>query len=103
MAPVKPKSAKTPGRSMSDFQATHDKNIVIPTKIKAALAAIGEEYRYEFEFLKEAGISINDLARFRDQFDGHMVVVRTRDSKPKNVWFGTTANADKAREMDGVS
>jgi hypothetical protein len=103
MAPVKPKSPKTPGRSMTDFQGTHDKNVVIPAKIKAALAAIGEEWRYEQEFLKEAGISINDLGRFRDQFDGHMVVVRTRDSKAKSVWFGTTANADKAREMDGVS
>lgn len=103
MAPVKPKSPKTPGRSLNDFQATHDKNVVVPTLIREALSRIVGEWRYEMEFIREANISIVDIGRYRDNFSEHMVVIKTKDNKPKNVWFGSTADADKARDMEGVS
>lgn len=93
---TKPKSSM-PGRSLGDFQNTYDKNIVVPAKINAALTRIGDEYRTALEFQKEADVSISELAMFREQYEEHIVVVKSKDSKPRDIWFGTTEAAHAAR------
>lgn len=88
-----------PGRTLNDFRAQFDRNVAVPAKIDAALKAIGDEYRYALEFAREAGVSTNDLAAFRERYVDYIVVIKNKDSKPKDVWFGSKAMAAKAREM----
>jgi hypothetical protein len=87
-----------PGRSLTAFKNTYDKSIVVPAKIEAALARISTEYRTSLEFQKEADVSMTELAAFRDQYEDYIVVVKTKDSKPKDIWFGSTELAAEARE-----
>lgn len=98
-------ASKLKARSLSDFQSVHDKSVVIPGKIRAALAEMAklgpEHYEYELEFLKLAGLSVTDLAAHRDQFAAHIVHVKHANGKaystPKNVWFADKKAAAKAR------
>lgn len=94
-APVPP--AKL-GRSLADFRATHDKAYIVPAKIKATLAALGESWLYEAEFIKACGLTAPDVAAFRDQFADHLVDVR-HEGRRRAVWAGTKAMAGKLREM----
>jgi|SRR6185437_6544756 len=96
----------TKPRTSADFRGSHDKDVVIPNKIRSALAAMAKEgpehYLYEQEFLKLAGLSTTDLARYRGQFEAHIVVVTHENGKaygsPKNVWFH---NLKLAKELRG--
>lgn len=89
-------------RTLSDFRAAHDQNVIIPTKIRAALAAMlkegPEQWEYELEFLKRAGVSTTQLAQFRDQFEAHVVVAGTGKSGGKRVWFADPKIAKKVRD-----
>lgn len=85
------------GRSLDEFRAAHDKNYIVPQKIKAALAKIGDGWEYEIEFLKLAGLSTTDLAMFREQFSDFTVA--TPGKNPKRIWAGTKELARKLREM----
>ena len=90
------KSAKI-GRGLQDFRAAHDKNFIIPERIRAGLKELGDGWEYEGEFQKRTGISTTDFARFRDQFEEFFVIVGTRNTK--RVWAGTKELAKKLREM----
>lgn len=87
-APVK-------GRTLTDFRNTHDRDVVIPNKLRAALAAMAKEgpehHLYEQELLELAGISTTDLGKYREQFAAHIYVVGHANGKAlpsaKNVWF----------------
>lgn len=82
-------------RTTADFRNAHDKDVVIPNKIRAALVAMAKEgpehFVYEQELLELAGISTTDLSKYRDQFTAHIVVVTSQNGKAfasaKNVWF----------------
>lgn len=98
------KSSKAPapatkGKTLADFRAAHDKNVIVPTKIKNALDALAKEnpenWVYEQELIKRAGISTTDLAVFRESFAAHIVEVGTRNAK--RVWFATAKVAAKVR------
>lgn len=93
-----PASAPKLGRSLADFRATHDKAFIVPAKIKATLAALGESWLYEAEFIKACGLTAPDVAAFRDQFADHLVDVR-HEGRRRAVWAGTKAMAGKLREM----
>lgn len=84
------------GRSLAEFRAQHDKDFIIPARIKEGLKQLGDSWAYEMEFVKLAGVSLGDLGNYREQFAEHVVVVR-RDGK--RAWAGTTASAAKMREM----
>lgn len=92
---TKPKSPKT----LADFRAAHDPNVIVPAKIKAALAAMkaehAESWAYEGDLMKRAEISTTNVAMFRDQFASH--IVETRGKNPKRVWFADPKVAEKAR------
>ena len=91
----------TKAKTLADFRAAHDKNIIVPEKIRKALAAMlkegAENYEYEAEFIRRAGVSQTDMGLFRAQFeDEHVVNVGTERS-PKRVWFADPKVAKKAR------
>lgn len=92
------RATKPTGKSLSDFRAVHDKSFVIPNKIRAGLAALGDGWDYEPEFIKLCGVSVLDFARFRDEFADHYVTVGGSKSS-KRAWAGTKATAAKMRDM----
>ena len=86
-------------KTLADFRAAHDPNVIVPTKIKKALAdmlAEGKEnWEYEADLMRRASISTTDLARFRPQFEAH--VVETTGRNPKKVWFASVKVAEEVR------
>jgi hypothetical protein len=91
-----PKEGTKVGKSLADFRASHDKDFIVPTKIRRALSELGEGWVYESDLLRLAVVSVSDLALYRDQFSSHWLVV---DRSGKRVWAGSKALADKMREM----
>lgn len=95
-------ATKSKTKTLSDFRAVHDKNFVVPEKIKAGLAKLGKDgWEYEAEFMKMCGVGTIDFARFREQFEEFYVIVPgTNGTKSsKRVWAGSKAAAAKLREM----
>ena len=90
---------KPTGKTLADFRAAHDKNVIVPAKIKKALADMEaehpENWSYESDFMKRAGISQTDLGAFRDQFAEH--IVETTGKNTKLVWFASAKVAAKVR------
>ena len=98
---------KTPAAAsgIDDFRAIYDKNVTVPTKIKAGLEKLsklrpdGTAWKTDQVFIKDfAGVSNTDFALFREEFLPFTVNVGT-ERQPKYVWFGTKAAAAKAREV----
>ena len=88
--------SKAKARSLADFRETYDKDTIIPKKLDAAIAELGEGWLYESEFVKLAGVSYMDLTAFRDAYSAHIVYIK-RDSK--RVWAGTPEVAEQMRRM----
>jgi hypothetical protein len=89
-------------KTLADFQAAYDPNVIVPAKIRNALAAMEKEgpehHLVELDFLKFAGLSTTQLATFRDQFAAHIVeTVATGGKSGKRVYFGNAKIAAKAR------
>lgn len=93
---TKPKTEQRIGKTLADFRAQHDKDFIVPQKVRDALKALGEGWENEVDFIRLAKVSTTDLAMYRDQFAEHWVVV---DRSGKRVWAGTKALADKMRSM----
>lgn len=86
-------------KSLADFKAAHDKNFIVPEKIKAGLAKLGNDgWEYEVEFGKMAGVGTNDIAKFREQFGEYVLLVKS-EKRERRVWAGSKALANKMREM----
>ena len=90
-------------KSLADFRAAHDPNVIIPAKIRAALDAMlkegPEQWEYELEFMKRAGISQTQIGAFRPQFEQHIVTTgSTGRQNAKRVWFADPKVAKKVRE-----
>jgi hypothetical protein len=93
----------TPGRTAEDFTKLHDKNFIIPNRIKAALAELGDSWEYEGEFVKRCQPVANvDFARYRDQFTEFFFEVRAGNKGVKRIWCGTKKFAAKLREQAGA-
>lgn len=83
------------GKTLAEFRAQYDKSTIVPAKIKAALKAMGSgKWLYEVEFARAAGVSITDLATFREPF-AHLVV----SMKDRRAWAGSALAAKQMREM----
>lgn len=86
-------------KTLADFRAAHDMNVIVPAKIKSALAAMKaehvESWAYEGDLMKRAEIGTTQVAMFREQFADH--IVETRGKNPKRVWFADAKVAEKAR------
>lgn len=89
----------TAKKSLADFKSAHDKSFIVPTKIKAALEKLGNDgWEYEHDFSKLAGVSSNDIAKFREQFNEQVIIIKS-NGREQRVWAGSKALAAKMREM----
>jgi len=94
---------KAEPRTLETFRAAHDRNVIVPNKIKTALEQIRkvgpEHYEYESDLIRMAGISQTDMGMFRDQFEAHIVVTNSTpgNKNPKRVYFGDAKVAAKVR------
>ncbi len=92
-------------RTLSTFRSAHDRSVVVPAKIRAALEKLAktkgpEHWEYHMDFAKIAGVSVTDMAAYADQFEDHVVMAPAElGSKrtPKRVWFVTVKAAKAAR------
>lgn len=89
-------------KTLADFKAAHDPNVIVPNKIRAALASIEKEgpenWLYEGDFLKLSGLSVSQLASYRDQFAAHIIEAPATHGKAvKRVYFGNAKVATKLR------
>lgn len=88
-------------KTLADFRGAHDKNVIVPNKIRAALTAMlkegPENFDYEADFMRRAGLSTTDLSMFRGPFEATNVVNVGTDRQPKRVWFADPKVAKKAR------
>lgn len=88
------------GKTLADFKAMHDPNVIVPAKIKKALADMEaenpENWEYEQPFMKRAGVSQTHIGQFREQFVEH--IVETSGKNPKRIWVCTKKAAAKFRE-----
>jgi hypothetical protein len=89
---------KSAGKDVEAFRQSHDKSYRIPRIIKESLAELGDGWEYELEFLKRSGLSVVDLATYRDQFADNWMEVRSGNRNVKRVWAGTVKFANKLRE-----
>lgn len=96
--------------TLSAFKSLHDPAVIIPTKIRAALAKLArEEVAFAYEatdsrggtpMTKRADVSTIHLAQYRKQFAAHIVKVSQDTGSrraPRLVWFGDAAVAQEAR------
>jgi hypothetical protein len=91
-------SSKLKGKDLASFRQNFDKNVIMPAKIKAALAELGETWESEGEFVRRCGMSSTDFARYRDQFKDFYVDVRPPGKNATRAWAGTVAFTNKLRE-----
>ncbi len=94
--------AATKAKTINDFRALHDANIIVPNKIKAALAAMlkegAEQWDYEGDFMKRAAISQTQVGTFREQFLAHIVDVPSVSGRQgRRIWVADPKVAKKLR------
>ena len=95
--------SKAEPRTLAMFRAAHDKNVIVPNKIRAVLEQIRkvgpEHHEYEADVIRMAGISQTDIGLFREQFEDHIVVTASTpgNRNPKRVYFGDPKVAAKVR------
>ena len=92
--------------SLADLAALHDKKVIIPTRIRAAVAklqASGDDWIYESDLLRLVSppIGNNDISRFREQFMDLWVETPSTNGKnsTRRVWFATKKLADQWKEQ----
>lgn len=88
-------------KTLADFKAQFDPDVVVPNKIKAALASLlkegPESWEMEAEIIKRAGISQTQMSAYRGQFEKHIVSARSPGKDGKRIWFADAKVAAKAR------
>lgn len=92
-------------KTINDFRTLHDTNVIVPNKIRTALAAMlkegPEQWEYEGDFIKRAAISTTQLGAFREQFIDHIIeaggMASSRNSR--RVWFADPKVAKKLRTV----
>ena len=94
--PVKAaKPPSRPGRSVDEFRTLYDKDFIVPRKVRDGLKALGSGWAYEVEFAKLAGVTLADLAAYRDAFADHVLQLK----ESRRAWAGTKVVAARLREM----
>lgn len=89
-------ATKDTGKDLAAFRAVHDKSFIVPERIKAGLAALGDSWEYEQEFVRRCNLSLADFSRYREQFSEFCVEIGGKSTR--RVWAGTKAFANKLRE-----
>jgi hypothetical protein len=92
---------KMSAMSMEDLDRQYNPNVIIPARIRAGLARLGDHAMTANNFQREANVTTAHLSQYADDFEKHIVIVRD-GGKPKTLWCGTEAFAKKVRERLGV-
>lgn len=99
MTPTKATTAPKTGPTLADFRAAHDPDVIVPARIKKALADMKaehpERWLYEADFLTRAGVANQHISNYREQFAAH--IVETRGRNAKKCWFADPKVAAEAR------
>lgn len=95
-----PTAVKRVGRTLADFEQLHDKTVIIPRKIMAAITLLGSDgWEYDGPFTKLAGVSQGDMADYRDQFAQYQSIAKptkaSNSAVPKIIWCGSLAFAKR--------
>lgn len=103
-------------KGLDEFRKKHDRNYIVPTRIKAALEEMvvehekkepgkGEEaWEYDGEFVARTGLRASDVSAFKTDFAEHLVVQETgsRESRARVIWCGRAKTAKKLRAILGL-
>jgi hypothetical protein len=81
-------------KTLMDFRREYDRDLIIPSKIREGLKEIGWEY--ESDFARICGVSLGDLAAYREDFAAHWLTIK-RDGR--RVWASTKTLCDQLRKM----
>lgn len=94
-------TVKSKGRSAEDFQKEHDMSYIVPQRIRAGLAELGDTWEYEPDFMKRIGCNASMVSPHRAAFDEFTVDIKPRAgrSHSKRAWAGTKKLATSLREM----
>jgi hypothetical protein len=88
-------------KNLADFKNVADPDVIVPRKMREALAAMAKEgpenWEYEGDFIKRACVSNFHCARYREQFIEHVIEIRENGKASRRVWFGSAKVAAKAR------
>lgn len=90
-------------KTLADFRAAHDPNVIVPTKIRNALAQMEKEggpenWEYEGDFIKRSGVSQGQMGQFRSEFEAHVVETASNNGRAaKRVWIANAKAAAKFR------
>ena len=87
------------GKDLEAFRSMHDKSFIVPKRIQEGLAALGDSWEYEADFIKRCAVSQTDFAAYRDRFaEFFLETGGSGGARGKRVWAGTKAFAKKLRE-----
>jgi hypothetical protein len=96
------------GKTLGDLAALHDKKVLIPNRIRAALKILadsGDDWIYEADFLQltKPGLSPPDVAKYRDQFADFWAEMPATNGKStmRRVWFASVKLANNWKETAG--
>ena len=83
------------GKTLADFRALHDKDFIVPRKIKDGLRTMPGVWMHEIDFVRHAGVTLHDLGNYREQFAELLVVPRDG----RKIWAKTAAVAEQMKVM----
>jgi hypothetical protein len=90
-------------RTVADFRNSHDRDVIVPTKIRAGLTKLleigPEHYEYDEGFRALCGLQAAQLAAYRGQFVNHWFMTPgvSGGKGEKRVWFGNAKVAARLR------
>jgi len=95
------KTVAKKGRTAEDFRKEHDQSYIVPERIRAGLAELGDSWEYEIDFQKRIGCNAPMLAPYREQFADHMVEIKRRPGRSHSrfAWCGSVKLATTLRDM----
>lgn len=89
---------KPKGKTIADLQALHDRSVIVPNRIKAAIATLAASddcwaYEQDFLGLSKPPIGSQDISKYREQFAEYWAEMPSVNGKGtiRRVWFATTA------------
>lgn len=91
--------AKAPVKNtLGDLRALHDRSVIVPNRIREALALLrksGRAWMYETDFvgLVKPAIGNTDMSKYRAQFERFWTETPATNGKSsvRKVWFATEA------------
>lgn len=96
-------SPKPKAKTLADAKRLHDPDTVIRTKIESRFAEMlkihPEEWDYEIDFIRGAGISQKNASDYREHYKKHIAVTEkiSGERSGKTLWFADPRVAAKFR------